>query len=237
MPVSDVSHITQRMIFLRIFEVLFEAQQSIIDRRDLAALPFIHDAVCAGDEYDAGYPFCYFTGTVLDDLLCQPIVWQGQHLTLETALHQLQPDLEQWLSTSVRQIDINELFAWQPHTLQTQELVDDVKQRVLDVVDAIHSVEKIQHLNQTRLLRIDLGPGQVRRIKTGPVTHCLTYHMKSNRLEPLMYDAAHTINAKWQMHALIHGMWLCGQRNGHIRLDSHQSDGDEQILQAPLYLV
>lgn len=233
MRVNDVSHITQRMVFLRVYEILVEANQSVLDRRDLPVL----DKEKTWNHYDAGYPFCYFTGEVLDDLLRQPIIWREQHLIMEEALRQEQPDLDLWLTDSVRELMINDFFSWHPHTLRVQELVDDVKQRVLDVVDAIHGAERIQQMVKgPRMLQIFLPNKQKRRIVTGGLAHSLSYRVKGQAFEPVVHDASADITPKWHMHALIHGMWLVGQEGGHVRLDS-EDDTDPCIMRAPLYLV
>lgn len=232
MRVNDVSHITQRMVFLRVYEILVEANQSVLDKRDLPELGQKN-----WQHYDAGYPFCYFTGEVLDDLLQQPIVWHEQHLSMELALRQEQPDLDHWLTDDVRALLINDFFAWQPHTLRVQQLVDDVKERVLDVVDAIHSAERIQQMVEgPRLLHVLLPDKRKRKIMTGGLSHSLSYRVKGQGFEPVVHDAAEQISPKWHMHALIHGMWLVGQEGGHVRLDAHDSL-DTCTLRAPLYLV
>ena len=220
------------MIFLRLYEILVEANQSILDRRDVQV-----GTELSWDCFDAGYPFCYFTGETLNDLLRQPIIWRQQHLVLERALWQLQPDLERWLTSDVRDILVNDFFGWMPHTRRVQELVDDVKQRVLDVVDAIHSAEKLQRVVQSsKLLRICLPDSAVKKITTGGLTHSLTYRLRGEAFEPVLRDAGEEPSRKWYMHALIHGMWLAGQEGGHVYVDAEKGSRVKSI-EAPLLLV
>lgn len=234
MRVCDVSQITQRMVFLRMYEILLEANQSVVDRRDM---PLVDNSRGAKEwsHCDAGYPFCYFTGEVLADLLEQPIIWREQHITIDQALRLQQPDLDLWLTDDVRDICINDFFAWQPHTLRVQELVDDVKQRVLDVVDAIHGAERIQQMSGTSMLEVVLQNKSQRKIVTGGVVHSLRYRANDQGFEPVLHDSLTGVTAKWKLHALIHGMWLAGQEAGEVRLDAQESG--PEVMQAPLYLV
>ncbi len=238
MRLNEVSQITQRMVFLRVYEVLVEANQSVLDRRD-----YVKDLASSGltqsyECYNAGYPFCYFTGEVLNDLLQQPIIWREQHLILEDAVKQLQPDLNEWLTDSVRHMSIVEFFSWQPHTLKVQELVDDVKQRVLDVVDAIHSAEKLQALPDVpQILHILPNRLKARHIVTGGIRHSLSYRLAHPSFQPVVHDAK-AVNAKWYMHALIHGMWLITQYDGHIKIDTQEKMVDDcESERPPLYIV
>ncbi len=242
MRIEEVSQITQRMVFLRIYEVLVESNQSILDRRDYKPENEVLQPVEWNNkdwiQYDAGYPFCYFTGEVLNDLLRQPVIWNEQHLILEDAVAQLQPDLESWLTDDVRQVKINDFFNWQPHTLRVQELVDDVKQRVLDVVDAIHSAEKIQMFSESpHMMHVVLGKDKAKHLITGGVTHSLSYRMIGSMFKPVLHDAV-GLSQKWYMHALIHGLWLITQQEGHIRLDTVEKESGSLVrTQTPLYLV
>jgi len=218
MSVEEVSRISKRMIFLKIYEVLAEANQSVV----------LED----GEIIDTGYPFCYFTGSVLFDLLAQKVFWQGQGITLLQALTVQLPDIDQWLSSSIQNMDIDDFFNWQPHTLKVQELVDDVKQRVLEVMDAVHAAERLQSLSM-KPQRIELViPGLQHQMITAGVNHSTAFRSHNNRYIPIITSASINRHPQWQAHALIHGLWLVTACGGYLKVDTKAYKADLESRQS-----
>ena len=208
MRLRDVSHITQRMVFLRLYEILLEANQAL-------------DMSVPGKSQDAGYPFCYFAGSQVQDLLAQNIFWQGEFCSLRDALAARLPDINSWLSPDILEVSMDDFLGWKPHTLAVQELVDDVKQRVLEVIDAVHAAEKLKSMDSVSSLIRMLVPGFKNQILTGSYRHSLLYRYHDGRYEPVVYEyqgAAKDI--KWFHHAFIHGLWLVGACGGRIEFES-----------------
>jgi len=236
MPTEVLFQINQRMVFLRIYEILFEAQQSLADRQQFEQMQLAGDpGLTLVSKWSAAYPFCYFTGAVLGDLLAQPIIWRDQHLSVRQALDQLQPDIEQWLGSELFEYPIDHFFTWQPHTLRVQELVDDVKQRVLEVVDAIHSLDHVHQLAMQSVVRVEFTDG-CRQLCTAGIRHSVSFCYNGQTLAPIVHSAQSTIQQRWYMHAAIHTFWRMAKLGGEIRIPNPQITA-QLSTQAPLYLV